>query len=406
MTGRIEGEAMNIGAEQIRNYRLSVHCLDKKIPASEMINAAGVCGLQNSPPGAWETAMFNRLEGCSLQMLQNALYEEKSLLQAWSFRGTPVVFPTDQSDIFLTPLKAQSGEQPWIYTRGITAALDYLQMSFDDVLMQTIKAAKYLDGHTIRSKELLDKILAEIIEKDLPEEKAALWRAPSMYGHPDKQTIGGAAVSFLLRPCSFSSLVVFGRRQGSSPAFTSFKSWIGRAPDKTAGADRELVCKFLHSYGPADVNSFMVWLGCSGKQAVRIWNTVAEETQRVTVGKKTYYMLSEDMEKLRNPEKCEDRLLLLGAHDPYLDIKDRMVLLEDKSLHKEVWKTAANPGVILKGGRVAGIWRTKTQKCKLELSMALFGPHKAAEKKALEELAGEYAAFRMLELRSCSIANR
>jgi len=121
--------AVDVTASQIRSYRLRVHHLDKKAPMDEMINAAGVCGLQNSPPGAWETALFNRLDGCTTNVLNDALHKEKTLLQAWSYRGVPVVFPTEESDLFLSPLIAQEGEQPWIYTQGITAALDHLQMS-------------------------------------------------------------------------------------------------------------------------------------------------------------------------------------------------------------------------------------------------------------------------------------
>ncbi len=208
---------MNIEAKKIRSYRLHAHHLDGKIPIDGLINIAGACGLQNTPPGAWETALYNRLEGCTLPILREALYEQKSLLQAWSYRGVPVVFPTGQSDIFLTALISQDGEWPWIYTRGITGALDYLQISFDDLLLRTKEAAKHLDSHIIISKETLDKTLAEIIKNDLPQDKRALWCGPSMYGNPEKQTVGEAAVSFLLRPCSFSSLVVFGERQGASP---------------------------------------------------------------------------------------------------------------------------------------------------------------------------------------------
>ena len=113
---------MELTMEQIRAFRLRSHHLDRELPLSRLEEAAGACGLQNSPPGAWETAMFQRLEGCTLQALQDALYREKRLLQAWSFRGTPVVFPTRDSGVFLTPLAAREGEEPWIYTRGISGA--------------------------------------------------------------------------------------------------------------------------------------------------------------------------------------------------------------------------------------------------------------------------------------------
>ena len=56
---------MNIKPEQIRAYRLHAHHLDKKLPLTALETAAGACGLQNSPPGAWETALFNRIENCT-----------------------------------------------------------------------------------------------------------------------------------------------------------------------------------------------------------------------------------------------------------------------------------------------------------------------------------------------------
>lgn len=394
---------MNISYAQIRSYRLHAHSLDKKIPSSRLLDAAGACGLQNSPPGAWETALYNRLEGCTLDFLQDALYQSKTLLQAWGLRGAPVVFPADESDIFLTPLAALEGEQPWIYTRGISAALDFLQLPFDDLLARTERAVKYLDSHTVQSKEALDRTLADIIQGNLPAEKQALWTAPSMYGAPDRQTVGQAAVSFLLRPCSFLSLVVFGRREGISPTFTSFQNWTGHAPSNIPGAEKMLVRKFLHCYGPATKAAFMDWLGCSPMQAQRLWGAVADEILPVSVDNRTCYLLSDDMETLLHTEENPEGLLLLGAHDPYLDIRDRPVILEQKTLHKTVWKTVANPGVVLKGGRVAGVWKAKTAAGKLRLSIQLFEALSESESKQLKSLAGEYAAFRMLDLRDCDI---
>ncbi len=394
---------MNIEAERIRRYRLHANHLDGKLPFDGLINIAGACGLQNTPPGAWETALYNRLEGCTLPILSEALYEQKSLLQAWSYRGVPVVFPTVQSDIFLTALISQDGEWPWIYTRGITGALDYLQMSFDDLLLRTKEAVKHLDSHTIISKETLDKTLAGIVQNDLPQDKRALWCGPSMYGNPEKQTVGEAAVSFLLRPCSFSSLVVFGERQGVSPTFTSFKSWTGRVPGDLPDADKELVRKFLHCYGPATPDSFMSWLGSSKKQAYRLWNTISGEMEHVQVEGKNCYMLSEDMDSLLCAESNGEKLILLGAHDPYLDMKDRAVILENRSLHKSVWKFVANPGVVLKDGHIIGIWKTKTTKDRLDISVTLWEFPRNSERLVLASLAEEYAAFRQLSLKNCRI---
>ncbi|MDC7288791.1 winged helix DNA-binding domain-containing protein [Blautia schinkii] len=432
---------MNVTHEQIRAYRLQAHHLDRKLtltdtektvsaceiqnsppgviekaasaysmqgpPLAAIEKAASACGIQNSPPGAWETALFNRIEGCTLDHLHDALYRRKTLLQAWSFRGVPAIFPTRESDIFLSPLCAQENETPWIYTRGITGALDYLQMSFEALLPLVQKAALYLNDHTIVSKESLDQTLADIVEKDLPLEKKDFWRAPSMYGAPDKQTVGGAAVSFLLRPCSFSSLVVFGERVNGSPSFTSYENWIGHKPEALPDADKILVRKFLHCYGPALVSSFTDWLGSSPKQAKRLWNEITDELEVVQVEGKDSYILASDLENLRTvctTDFDENKLLMLGAHDPYLDIRDRTVLMENKALHKTVWRTTANPGVILKGGRIVGIWRPKTQKDKIAISVELYEKLHASEHQALEELAAEYTQFRMASLKNFTIS--
>ena len=117
-------------AGQILAHRLRAHHLDRPLAAHEGERAAGACGLQNTPPGAWETALFNRLAGCTLAGLRQALYEDKVLVAAWSFRGAPVVFPTRESRVFLEPLAALPGEEPWIYTQGIGLALDFLGLTF------------------------------------------------------------------------------------------------------------------------------------------------------------------------------------------------------------------------------------------------------------------------------------
>lgn len=394
---------MDIQLRQIRRLRLTAHHLDRAYPPACLLEAAGACGVQNSPPGAWETALFNRLEGCALADLHRALYQEKTLLQAWSFRGAPVVFPAGESGVFLTPLLALPGEEPWIYTLGLSGALEHLGMDFHQLLPLAREAAGYLEGHTVQGKEALDQILARRVREALPAEKRPLWDAPSIYGRPDRQTMGEAAVSFLLRPCAFSSLVVFGERAGTTPTFTSFQSWLGRPPAPYPGGDKALVRKFLHCYGPATPADFAAWLGASRRQAKRLWDTVAEELAPVAVSGKTRYLLAEDLPSLTAPAEEPGRLLLLGPHDPYLDLRDRGTILAGPALQRVVWKTVGNPGAVLLDGQVVGTWSQRTAGGRLDIGITLFQPLSPAQRGVLKERAEGYAAFRHLGLRSCAI---
>ena len=394
---------MTVTREQARAFRLRRHHLDRPLPSGGLVEAAAGCGVQNSPPGAWETALWNRVEGVTLHQLEQALYGEKTLLQAWSIRGVPLVFPTVDAGVFLAPLCAQPGEEPWIYTRGITGALDALGLDFDDLLPLVETACACLEGETVLSKEALDRRLAGVIEPMLPPEVRPAWNAPSMYGQPDRQTVGGAAVSFLLRPCSFRGKVVFGAREGIYPTFTSPARWLGRSLPNHPDGVRELVRRFLRCYGPTQVSDFQSWLGCSPRQAKRLWGGIEDELAPVELDGKRRWVLAEDLNLLSQGEEGE-QLLLLGSHDPYLDLRDRELILPDKARQRQVWKTVGNPGAVLLGGRVIGFWSVRTRGDKLDAAVTLFEALEPTQRSRLEELAQGYAAFRGSALRKYTVS--
>lgn len=383
--------------EQIRIFRLRSHHLDKDYQKQDILQIAGACGLQNTPPGAWETVLFNRVPDCGMADMRYLLYKEKSLLQAWSIRGIPVVFPAMESDVFLSALIPQNNE-PWIYTQGITLALDFLGMAFDELLEIQRQVMPRLDDTVLVSKTALDQTIAQWMLPLLPAEKQALWNQPSMYGNPDVQTVGGAVVSFLLRPCALHGLVVFGNRDGSSPSFTSFKSWTGLSVDADDDASKKLVRKYLHCYGPATADAFIAWSGCSKKQGRRMWETISGETEPVLVSGKKAFILSEDKASLFSPACLERELLLLGGHDPFLDQRDRFILQPDQKLHKQIWRLVTNPGAILYRGKIIGIWTSIKKSKGLEIKMTLW--ENSPDQRKLYEFAEAYAAFRQQTLES------
>ena len=396
---------------QIRNFRLRTHQLDSSPSSSltsRIIRAAGICGIQNSPPGAWEISLFSRVPDCTQKDLDHLLTEEKSLLQAWSFRGAPVVFPASESASFLQALTARDGEE-WIYTHGITLALDFLSLPFPELLEMLIQVLPGLDQVTIAGKSSLDQTLAQWMLPLLPASRRDLWNCPSMYGDPQRQTVGGAVVSFLLRPCSFLGLVVFGRREEGLPTFTSYKNWTGKpyCPLEPDEAARRLVRKYLHAYGPASSDQFASWLGCTKKQGRRMWDTLSGEMEPVSVLGKKAYVLKNDLEDILSPVLLKRPLLMLGPHDPYLDGRDRLILQPDPALHRQIWKTVSNPGAILREGEIVGIWNCRKKPKGLEIHFRLFSPSAAASscsgspetmplpcRQDLSDMAQQYAAFR------------
>lgn len=382
--------------EQLIQFRLHTHHLDRWYQKEDVERIAGACGLQNSPPGAWETALYNRIPAMDQDRMRRLLEEEKILLQAWSFRGAPVVFPTRESPVFLRSLIPGEGE-PWIYTRGIQLALDFLQLPFDGLLSLLRHVVKKLEGEVVRSKTDLDQILAEWMLPFLPEEKKALWNSPSMYGNPEKQTVGGAVVSFLLRPCAFMGLVVFGKREGISPAFTAYKSWTGHSLEAGSNPEKKLVQKYLHCFGPGSAGGLAEWLGCSPAQARRMWQTAADEMEPVHMSGKDLFILSEDKSLLLSPPESERDLHLLGGHDPYLGLQDREVILEDKAKQRLIWQTVSNPGAVLWHGEIAGMWKVRKKGKGMEAEVVMWNPA-GIPRTDIEEYLEDYALFRQTKL--------
>ena len=387
MPGRV-----TLAPEAVLAHRLRAHHLDRRLPAGETLSAAGACGVQNSPPGAWETALWARCADVSREGLRRLLEEERVLLQAWSIRGVPLVFPAAEAGAFLSALLPAPGEETWIYTRGIGLATDCLGMSQEELLPLVLSAAEALQEVTVTGKEELDRFLAGRVRPLLPAGVQERWDAPSMYGRPDRQTVGMAAVSFLLRPCAFAGRVVFGRREGTSPTFTAPERWLGAPLPTDPDGGRKLVKKFLHCYGPATPAMFGSWLGCSPFQAKRLWQTAADELLPAACDGRRGWVLEADREDYTG--EPEPRALLLGAHDPYLDLRDRERILPDTGQQRTVWQTVANPGVLLSGGRVAGIWRSRTTGRRTAFTFTAFRPLSTEERAAFCREAEALAAFR------------
>jgi hypothetical protein len=372
-----------VNGDMIRDFRVHVHHLAERVSRSRLFDIVGTIGMQNSPPGAWEQAVFNRVRGGTAAELRHVLEEGNALCQAWSFRGAPVVFPSRDSNVFLDALIAEKGEEPWIYTAGLVPSLDKLGLDYATLLALVVDATGGVlqPGVTVVGKTQLDTLVAKLVEKQLPAARMAAWQSPSPYGA--NQTLGQAAVSFMLRPASFLGQVAFGPRRGQTPTFIH-----PTLPPAVDGA-RELVRRFVHAYGPTNRREFTKWLGSSTAQGKRLWQLIEQEVTQVNGG----VMLAEDLPVLTELHSLGG-VRLLGPHDPFLDANGRDLLLADKQKQRQVWRTVGNPGAVLNQGQIVGSWRQqRKQRDKLTITVTPFSPFSSDLKKEIAAEAQDYADF-------------
>jgi len=68
-----------------------------------------------------------------------------------------------------------------------------------------------------------------------------------------------------------------------------------------------------------------------------------------------------------------DVVRLLPPLDPFIQARDKGLLVPDKVRQKEVWKIIGNPGVLLADGEIAATWRTKaTGRKRLDFTISAF----------------------------------
>ena len=140
-------------------------------------------------------------------------------------------------------------------------------------------------------------------------------------------------------------------------------------PDPAAVA--QLALGYLTYLGPADVGDFAGYLEARRADVATVWPD--EGLAEVTVDGKRRWLPEDQLDALRSAP-APNLVRLLGPFDPYLQARDRELIVPDKSVHKLLWPVLGRPGVLFVDGEVVGTWRTKTSGAKLAITVEAFAP--------------------------------
>ena len=373
--------------------RLAAHHLTAPLSGEGAVEQALPLGVQDSPPGMGEAALFCRVGDLAPGWVEEAV-ASGTLCRCWSFRGAPYLFPAAQRGLFLGALCAREGEE-WIYAYpGFAPVAARLGLGADRLLPLLCQAAEELPG-PVTGKAELDRQLADWLAPRLPGDVGERWESPSLYG--PNQRLGEAAVSFLLRACALQGHLVLGPRRGRSPLFWPGDWGRKRLPpaDSTLlgeGGQRELTLRFLALYGPATEGEFAAFLGCCPRQGKRLWALAKQVGEPVSfLGRPALALAAGDCP---SPPRG---VQLLPPYDPYL-YGGRRWLCEE-GLAGQLWKTVGNPGALLRDGVAVGWWRGKASG--KNWSVQLKGsPLSPGEREGTAAWLERYAAFRGLRLKA------
>lgn len=339
--------------EQVLAHRQHAHGLVDRAATPDGIAVLDL-GVQNSPPGSLPVALAARLQtppGPDDDLTANGAFT-----QVWSHRGAPHLHRT--ADL---PALAAAGwprddadaaaRLNWQRARlaEVGGAARWAFRTVADAVRQVLTAPT-TDGPMTKGE------LSTAVTAVLPAELCP-YCGPCGVHHVGEQ---------LLRLAGLPAGV---RLRGSRPLrLEPIPGWPGPPADDSAGTTA-LQRDYLRFFAPSTEVEIAGFLGTSRAAAApdRPADLVA-----VRVGSRSALAPAEVVDAVRAARPAPV-VRLLPPSDPWLQSRDRELLVPDAALRKAIWRPIGSPGVVLAGVDVAGVWRTKQKGRTLRLEVEWSG---------------------------------
>ncbi|RJL26512.1 DNA glycosylase AlkZ-like family protein [Bailinhaonella thermotolerans] len=183
------------------------------------------------------------------------------------------------------------------------------------------------------------------------------------------------------------------RPEGRRTVLAPIPGWPG-VPERAEGTDAYMAA-YLRLLGPATPAEVAGFLGTRRAEARRVW---PEGTVEVSVAGRACHLPADRVDDLLGAPRPE-AVRLLPASDPYLQARDRDLIVPDAARRRELWRPLGNPGALLVDGEILGVWRAKKAGRRLDVTVTAFEPLDARVRAA----AGAEAA-RLAETRGAAEA--
>ncbi len=370
--------------EQALAFRLEQQHLARRLPPGALLAAVTACGIRNSPPGSAEMALHARLADFNLSQLQNAL-ADRELLEIWSMRLSPFFLQPAAAAIFTTGLLPQNDAWLRVYLQTALSVLDGAGISATEALEVTAAAAlEALDGRRLPKGELSTEISRRVPDKML------FWCVGCGASHINET---------LFRLSVQKAQICFESRTGAALLFVRSDQWLKTPLPQLdpEHAQSEVLRRYLHLYGPSNPQHYSIWAGLTLAQARLTWQILISELAELRFEGKPAWLLQSD-QPVFEAARLPVGIRLLPPYDPYLLLSDRATLVADKKRHSQVWRAIGNPGVVLAGGEVAGVWRPQKKGQRLLLTIEPFQVLPPEIRASIEA-----EAFGLAHLRGCTI---
>jgi hypothetical protein len=376
--------AVEVPRAQVLAHRVRATGLDRPKGAAGGHGKRGPAGLpyldlgiQDTPPGSAKVHWANRLG----EPLDEGVFGRKQngLDEVWSMRGSPHVHRT-------TDLQARAAA---IWPLSDRDVKDRLGKGLVQQMLDAELAPR--DAYRIAADAMAEAVrehdgpmprgeLSTAVTKAIPDELSSYCKGCEVV-HISESLFRGTGLLGGLR-------IV----RGTSPLeLEPIPGWKQSEPDPQATLD--LAISYLALLGPATVGDAADFVGTTKQDLAERWPEDGL-TEVVADGRKACWYPEDELDDLLDaPEPELARFLAPG--DPYLQGRDRNLVVPDRDHQKQIWKIIGNPGTVVVDGEVVGTWRPKASGKKVTLTVTpLKRITKAARAQLVEEEAPLVAAAR------------
>jgi hypothetical protein len=334
--------AVQVSRDSVLGYRIATQGLRRDTTSPQAL-AILQLGVQNTPPGSARLACAVRLSSIPTDF--------SGLRIAWTYRLSPHLHHDADLPGVAAALWPATEADAATRLNWPSARLAGAGMSATQVIEQATGAM--IDVLT----EPMTKAAASAAVTELIDEPLGFWckacQATHIYDSLFRLAAGLAGAWL--------------DTDASPTLLTPLPGWSRPVFDPAKRAELVRSClRFLGPARPADVADF---LSVNKAELAAHWPADLVE---VDVDGIEGWFPPEEIAALRKPPE-PPRVRLLPPGDPYLQTRNRKMIVPDAKAQKVLWRILGNPGAVLVDGEIVAAWRAKTVgKRRLDLQLEPF----------------------------------
>lgn len=339
------------------------------------------CGIHAQVQAAAELSFGARVDGIGRQDVRDALWRDRTLVKAWTIRGTLHLHPAGELALWYAARRAlnaaSTGNGDSLPAWRDPAGVVHPALSGKEVEEVSAAVRDALGGRCLLREELVE----EVAGRTGPAARARL----------------RSGFAF------FFSEICQGPPQGSKVTFARPDRWIeGWQEVDPKDALREVCRRFLYAYGPAGPNEFRVWFGSPTFKidAARTLFESLGDLEKIDVEGHEAYVVAGD-KRFPTPQES---VRLLPEYDAYImGFRERDHLVPDQARAQVAahgrgrYEGPAGVRFLLIDGVASGLWERKKKAKQVVLRVSPMRKLHKAERTALADEAERIGAFLGLE---------